>query len=73
MFLCVYLSINSQDVVLKYALKMGTRLSSAFWPSYGVTALFGYGFGFLLIIPAVAIGVSLPFIIGSIFHHKIEG
>ncbi|AES90981.1 putative SNARE associated golgi family protein [Medicago truncatula] len=37
----------------------------------GVTL--GYGFGFLLIITAAAIGVSLPFIIGSIFHHKIEG
>jgi len=36
----------------------------------GVTL--GYGFGFLLIITAAAIGVSLPFIIGSIFHHKIE-
>ncbi|KAL5066136.1 hypothetical protein RYX36_027873 [Vicia faba] len=34
---------------------------------------YGYRFGFLLIIPAVAIGVSLPFIIGSNFHHKIEG
>ncbi|XP_027334556.1 transmembrane protein 64-like [Abrus precatorius] len=34
---------------------------------------FGYGIGFLLIISAAAIGVSLPFIIGSIFfHHKIE-
>lgn len=32
----------------------------------------GYGFGFLLIISAAAVGVSLPFIIGSIFHHKIE-
>ncbi|RDX70029.1 hypothetical protein CR513_50774, partial [Mucuna pruriens] len=34
---------------------------------------FGYGFGFLLIISAAAIGVSLPFVIGKIFHHKIEG
>ncbi|KAL5064373.1 hypothetical protein RYX36_026110 [Vicia faba] len=43
-------------------------------PSMWVAGMkYGYGFGFLLIIPAVAIGVSLPFIIGSIFHHKIEG
>ncbi|KAK4260493.1 hypothetical protein QN277_003595 [Acacia crassicarpa] len=34
---------------------------------------FGYGFGFLLIISAASIGVSLPFLIGSIFHHKIQG
>ncbi|XP_019423622.1 PREDICTED: transmembrane protein 64-like [Lupinus angustifolius] len=35
---------------------------------------FGYGFGFLLITSAVAVGVSLPFFIGSVFlHHKIEG
>lgn len=34
---------------------------------------FGYGLGFLLIISAVAVGVSLPFFIGSMFHHKIEG
>lgn len=34
---------------------------------------FGYGFGFLLIITASSIGVSLPFLIGSIFHHKIQG
>ncbi|KAK2409562.1 SNARE associated Golgi protein family [Trifolium repens] len=43
-------------------------------PSMWVAGMtFGYGFGFLLIISAAAIGVSLPFIIGSIFHHKIEG
>ncbi|PNX97574.1 TVP38/TMEM64 family membrane protein slr0305-like protein [Trifolium pratense] len=43
-------------------------------PSMWVAGMtLGYGFGFLLIISAAAIGVSLPFIIGSIFHHKIEG
>ncbi|XP_061348266.1 uncharacterized protein LOC133293681 [Gastrolobium bilobum] len=43
-------------------------------PSMWVAGMtFGYGFGFLLIISAAAVGVSLPFIIGSIFHHKIEG
>ncbi|KAK7330711.1 hypothetical protein VNO77_24909 [Canavalia gladiata] len=44
-------------------------------PSMWVAGMtFGYGFGFLIIISAAAIGVSLPFIIGSIFlHHKIEG
>lgn len=42
-------------------------------PSMWVAGMtFGYGFGFLLIISAAAVGVSLPFIIGSIFHHKIE-
>ncbi|KAL3498730.1 hypothetical protein ACH5RR_041462 [Cinchona calisaya] len=34
---------------------------------------FGYGYGFLLIIGAVAIGVSLPYFIGSVFHCKIQG
>ncbi|KAK2372217.1 hypothetical protein P8452_45599 [Trifolium repens] len=33
---------------------------------------FGYFFGFLLVLSAASIGVSLPFFIGSIFHHKIE-
>jgi membrane protein DedA with SNARE-associated domain len=43
-------------------------------PSMWVAGMtLGYGFGFLLIISAAAIGVSLPFIIGSIFLHKIEG
>ncbi|KGN55932.1 transmembrane protein 64 [Cucumis sativus] len=34
---------------------------------------FGYGFGFLLIISAVTIGVSLPYFIGSLFYRKIQG
>ncbi|XP_022152794.1 uncharacterized protein LOC111020425 isoform X2 [Momordica charantia] len=34
---------------------------------------FGYGLGFLLIISAVTIGVSLPFFIGSLFYRKIQG
>ncbi|KAE8672460.1 putative LRR receptor-like serine/threonine-protein kinase [Hibiscus syriacus] len=34
---------------------------------------FGYGFGFLLIISAAAVGVSLPFFIGSLFLHRIQG
>ncbi|KAG4987545.1 hypothetical protein JHK85_030528 [Glycine max] len=43
-------------------------------PSMWVAGLtFGYGFGFLLIISAAAVGVSLPFLIGSIFYSKIEG
>lgn len=43
-------------------------------PSMWVAGMtFGYGFGFLLIISAASIGVSLPFIIGKTFHHKIEG
>lgn len=42
-------------------------------PSMWVAGLtFGYGFGFLLIISAAAVGVSLPFLIGSIFYSKIE-
>ncbi|CAM8882346.1 unnamed protein product [Rhodiola kirilowii] len=42
-------------------------------PSMWVAGLtFGYGFGFLLIIVASAIGVSLPFMIGSLFNHKIQ-
>ncbi|CAJ1943462.1 unnamed protein product [Sphenostylis stenocarpa] len=43
-------------------------------PSMWVAGMtLGYGFGFLLIISAAAIGVSLPFIIGKTFQHKIEG
>ncbi|XP_076960405.1 uncharacterized protein LOC143636786 [Bidens hawaiensis] len=34
---------------------------------------FGYGFGFLLIIGGVVIGASLPYFIGSLFYHKIQG
>ncbi|KAF7810240.1 transmembrane protein 64-like [Senna tora] len=42
-------------------------------PSMWVAGMtFGYGLGFLLIISAVSVGVSLPFFIGSIFHHKIQ-
>ncbi|KAL3818154.1 hypothetical protein ACJIZ3_004059 [Penstemon smallii] len=42
-------------------------------PSIWVAGLtFGYGYGFLLTIGAVSIGVSLPFFIGSLFYHKIH-
>ncbi|GAB4856978.1 hypothetical protein Ancab_014891 [Ancistrocladus abbreviatus] len=33
---------------------------------------FGYGYGFLLIMSAVVIGVSLPYFMGSLFYHKIQ-
>ncbi|PNX94910.1 TVP38/TMEM64 family membrane protein slr0305-like protein [Trifolium pratense] len=33
---------------------------------------FGYFLGFLLVLSAASIGVSLPFFIGSMFHRKIE-
>ncbi|CAK7335383.1 unnamed protein product [Dovyalis caffra] len=43
-------------------------------PSMWVAGMtFGYGFGFLLIITAAAVGVSLPYFIGSLFLHKIQG
>ncbi|KAK6947669.1 SNARE associated Golgi protein, partial [Dillenia turbinata] len=43
-------------------------------PSMWVAGMtFGYGLGFLLIMAGVTIGVSLPFFIGSLFRHKIEG
>ncbi|KAL2543892.1 SNARE associated Golgi protein family [Forsythia ovata] len=42
-------------------------------PSMWVAGMtFGYGYGFLLIIGAVAFGVSIPYFIGSLFHHKIQ-
>ncbi|KAL2543514.1 SNARE associated Golgi protein family [Forsythia ovata] len=42
-------------------------------PSMWVAGMtFGYGYGFLLIIGAVVIGVSLPYLIGFLFHHKIQ-
>ncbi|CAH1451494.1 unnamed protein product [Lactuca virosa] len=43
-------------------------------PSMWVAGMsFGYGFGFLLIISGVIIGTSLPYFIGSLFYHKIQG
>ncbi|GMH09470.1 hypothetical protein Nepgr_011311 [Nepenthes gracilis] len=42
-------------------------------PSMWVAGMtFGYGYGFLLIISAVALGVCLPYLIGSLFYHKIQ-
>ncbi|XP_047339141.1 uncharacterized protein HI0703 homolog isoform X2 [Impatiens glandulifera] len=37
-----------------------------------VGMMFGYGFGFLVIICGVSIGMSLPFFLGSFFYSKIE-
>ncbi|GKU95421.1 hypothetical protein SLEP1_g8785 [Rubroshorea leprosula] len=43
-------------------------------PSMWVAGMtFGYGFGFLLIISAAAVGISLPYLIGSVFLHRIQG
>ncbi|KAI3792547.1 hypothetical protein L2E82_06429 [Cichorium intybus] len=43
-------------------------------PSMWVAGMsFGYGYGFLLIISGVTIGTSLPYFIGSLFYHKIQG
>jgi uncharacterized membrane protein YdjX (TVP38/TMEM64 family) len=43
-------------------------------PSMWIAGMtFGYGFGFLLIMSAIVIGVSLPYFIGSFFLHKIQG
>ncbi|GMH28889.1 hypothetical protein Nepgr_030732 [Nepenthes gracilis] len=39
---------------------------------WAVGMTFGYGYGFLLIISARAIGVSLPYLIGSLLYHKIQ-
>lgn len=36
----------------------------------GIT--FGYGYGFLLIIVAESLGMTLPYLIGSLFRHKIH-
>lgn len=33
---------------------------------------FGYGYGFLLIMAGASIGMSLPYLIGSSFRHKIH-
>ncbi|KAL3833576.1 hypothetical protein ACJIZ3_008312 [Penstemon smallii] len=42
-------------------------------PSMWVAGMtFGYGYGFLLIIGGAAIGVTLPYLIGSLFYHKIN-
>lgn len=43
-------------------------------PSMWVAGMtFGYGFGFLLIIGGVTIGTSIPYFLGSLFYHKIQG
>ncbi|KAL6174582.1 hypothetical protein ACLB2K_051228 [Fragaria x ananassa] len=43
-------------------------------PSMWVAGMtFGYGYGFLLIISAAAIGISLPYFISYLFFHKIQG
>ncbi|VVB07696.1 unnamed protein product [Arabis nemorensis] len=43
-------------------------------PSMWVAGItFGYGYGFLLTTPAVAIGVSLPYFISYLFCDKIQG
>ncbi|KAF8413062.1 hypothetical protein HHK36_001038 [Tetracentron sinense] len=42
--------------------------SPSMWVA-GIT--FGYGYGFLLILAGVAVGMSLPYFIGSLFHRKI--
>ncbi|GKD27752.1 SNARE associated Golgi protein [Tanacetum coccineum] len=43
-------------------------------PSMWVAGMsFGYGYGFLLIIGGCIIGTSLPYFIGSLFYHKIQG
>lgn len=43
-------------------------------PSMWVAAMtFGYGIGLLLVMAGVAVGVSIPYFIGSLFHHKIQG
>jgi len=43
-------------------------------PSMWVAGMtFGYGLGFLLIIGGVVIGVSLPYVVGSLFYDKIHG
>lgn len=42
-------------------------------PSMWIAGMtFGYGYGFLLIISAAAVGVSLPYFIGQLFCHKIQ-
>lgn len=42
-------------------------------PSMWMAGLtFGYGKGFLLILSAASIGVTLPFLIGHLFLHKIQ-
>ncbi|KAL6556819.1 hypothetical protein OROHE_006695 [Orobanche hederae] len=42
-------------------------------PSMWIAGMtFGYGYGFLLIIGGVAIGVTIPYFVGSLFCHKIH-
>ncbi|KAL5748600.1 hypothetical protein ACOSQ2_025897 [Xanthoceras sorbifolium] len=43
-------------------------------PSMWVAGMtFGYGFGFMLIMSGAAVGISLPYFIGSLFLHRLQG
>ncbi|KQK15044.1 uncharacterized protein LOC100823210 [Brachypodium distachyon] len=43
-------------------------------PSMWLTGMiFGYGFGFLIIMVGTAIGMSIPYLIGSLFLHRFHG
>ncbi|KAI4372714.1 hypothetical protein MLD38_010913 [Melastoma candidum] len=43
-------------------------------PSMWIAGMtFGYGFGFLLCISGMTVGLSLPYFFGSLFYHKIQG
>lgn len=42
-------------------------------PSMWLTGMiFGYGFGFLIIMVGTAIGMSIPYLIGSLFLHRFH-
>lgn len=60
-------------VILFVTLALFPSLLIPSTPSIWVAGIaFGYGFGFLLILPAMTVGMSLPYFIGSCFRHKMQ-
>lgn len=67
-------SVPVLAVILFFTVALFPTLLLPSSPSMWVAGMtFGYGFGFLLIMSAVVIGVSLPYFIGHLFYRKIQG
>ncbi|KAL8137112.1 hypothetical protein V2J09_003113 [Rumex salicifolius] len=67
-------SVPVLAVILFFTVALFPTILLPSTPSMWVAGMtFGYGYGFLLIMSAVAIGLSLPYFIGHLFYHKIQG
>ncbi|KAF9616920.1 hypothetical protein IFM89_032990 [Coptis chinensis] len=60
-------------VLLFFSLVLFPSILLPSTPSIWVGGIsFGYGYGFLLILPGMTVGMSLPYFIGSLFRHKLQ-